>query len=164
MKRSTLIFGLGLCAVVFLYGRERAPSDRTTARPDITQLVQAADRREAEMQARQAAQAQKPNLPATATVAVDKTLPNHAAQIARLEQEYRDHPGFRQLVTDYNDETGHPNRGVTASLEALDQNAVAGAPAFALFRAVQPRAEIARALEHHWRDERERRDRDTTAP
>ncbi|MEE3504002.1 hypothetical protein [Acidiphilium acidophilum] len=164
MKRSTLILGLGLCTGVFLYGRERAPSARTIARPDITQLVQAADRREAEMQARKAAQAQKPDLPATPTEAVDKTLPNHAAQIARLEQEYRDHPGFRQLVTDYNDETGHPTRGVTASLEALDQNAVAGAPAFALFRAVQPRAEIARALEHHWRDERERRDRDTTAP
>ena len=161
MKRSTLILGLGLCAVVFLYGRERAPSGRTTARPDITQLVQAADRHAA---GSQAAQAQKPDLPATATEAVEKTLPNHAAQIARLEQKYRDHPGFRQLVTDYNDETGHPNRGVTASLEALDQNAVAGAPAFALFRAVQPRAEIARALEQHWRDERERRDRDTTAP
>ncbi|WP_288006552.1 hypothetical protein [Acidiphilium sp.] len=159
MKRSTLILGLGLCAVGFLYGRERAPSDRTTARPDITQLVQAA-----KAQARQATQAQKPDLPATATEAVEKTLQNHAAQIARLEQEYRDHPGFRQLVTDYNDETGHPNRGVNASLEALDQNAVAGAPAFALFRAVQPRAEIARALEQHWRDEHERRDRDTTAP
>jgi hypothetical protein len=164
MKRSTLILGLGLCTVVFFYGRERVPSDRTTAPPDITQLVQTANRRAAEAQARQATQAQKHDLPATATEAVDKTLPNHAAQIARLEQEYRDHPGFRQLVTDFNDETGHPNRGVTASLEALDQNAVAGAPAFALFRAVQPRAEIARALEQHWRDERERRDRDTTAP
>ncbi|MGC9272101.1 hypothetical protein [Acidiphilium sp.] len=163
MTRSILILGLGLCAVVFLYGRERAPSDRTTAGPDITQLVQAADRR-AEAQARQPGQAQTSGLPTTPTAAVDKTLPRHAAQITRLEQEYRDHAGFRQLVADYNAETGHPDRGVTASLEALDQDAVAGAPAFALFRTVQPRAEIARALDRHWRDERERRDHDTPVP
>ncbi len=158
MKRSTLILGLGLCAVVYLYGRERASSAHPIMQPNVARMVQMGDRPGA------GAQIKPTGLPATPTEVVDKTLPNHATQIARLEQEYRDHAGFRQLVADYNAETGHPNRGVTASLEALDQDAVAGAPVFALFRAVQPRAEIARALERHWRDERERRDHDTPAP
>lgn len=158
MKRSTLILGLGLCAVLYLYGRERAPSPQSVVQPNVTPVVQTVDRAVAKAPINEAV------LPATPTAAVDKTLPNHAAQIARLEQEYRDNAGFRQLVADYNAETGHPNRGVTASLEALDQDAVAGAPAFALFRTVQPSAEIARALDRHWRDERERRDHDTPAP
>lgn len=158
MKRSTLILGLGLCAVVYLYGRERAPSAHSVVQPNVARMVQTGDRPGAE------AQIKPTGLPATPTAAVDKTLPNHAAQIARLEQEYRNNAGFRQLVADYNAETGHPNRGVTVSLEALDHDAVAGAPVFALFRAVQPRAEIARALDRHWRDERERRDHDTPAP
>ncbi|MDD2878324.1 MAG: hypothetical protein PHT60_14070 [Acidiphilium sp.] len=158
MKRSTVIIGLGLCAIVYLVGHHiarQAQVPPSVTRPNIGQTVQAPNKNPV---------TGNPAVPGPAAQTIDQTLPSHDAQIARLEQEYRDHAGFRQLVTDYNAETGHPGRGVTASLEALDQDAVAGAPAFALFRAVQPRAEIARALDHHWRDERERRDRNTPAP
>jgi hypothetical protein len=158
MKRSTVIIGLVLCAMVYLFGQERTRQSGlvpTTNLPNIDQLVQASERIPV---------GPNPVVPRSAAQMIQKTLPSHAMRIARLEQEYRDHPGFRQLVMDFNAETGHPGRGVTASLEALDHDAIAGAPAFALFRAVQPRAEIARALDRQWGDERAQRDRDTPAP
>lgn len=159
MKRSTVIIGLVLCAVVYLLGRDvTRPSNANhsvAARPNIDQLVRASDKIPPQT---------SPAIPQTITQAVNKTLPSHAVQIVRLEQEYRDHPGFRQLVANFNVQTGHPGRGPIASIKALDQDAIAGAPVFGLFQAVQPRAEMARAFERHWRDERERQNQNEPVP
>lgn len=143
MKRSTVIIGIGLCGIAYLFGRDH--SNSPVPRPTISQLVSASD-----------PTMTKP-LPATAAQVIGQQLPDRTTRLAQLEREYRDHAGFRQLVADYNAETGHPGRGKTASLMALDRDAVAGTPAFALLRAVQPRAEIVRAFDRHWRDERGRR-------
>lgn len=158
MKRSTVIIGLFLCAVAYLFGQEQTRQSEfvpTDSSPNFDQLVQASERTPAGRNA---------VVPRSVAQMIQRTLPSHAMRIARLEQEYRDDPGFRQLVADFNAETGHPGRGETASPEALDHDAIAGAPAFALFRAVQPRAEIARALDRQWGDERAQRDSDTPAP
>lgn len=169
MKRSTLILGLGLCAVVFLYGRERE-QNLYPSRPMIAQGRWPASTALAQAGAGQGGttvrlpSSDSTSQDSTSQIVVTKTLGDHAGQIARLEAEYRNHAGFRQLVADFNAATGHPDRGEKASLEALDQNVDTGAPVFGLMQAVQPRAVIARALERHWRDERERRDRDSPAP
>ncbi len=96
MKRSTVIIGLVLCAVVYLFGQEQTRQSEfvpTDSRPNIDQLVQASERTPA---------GRNPVVPRSAAQVIQRTLPSHAMRIARLEQEYRDHPGFRQLVVDFN--------------------------------------------------------------
>jgi hypothetical protein len=165
MKRSTLIIGLVVCGVVYLFGREHTPvgiaPHATAPLPTINQIQQASQT------GKTPAIVPKMRRPAPATTVVAlmaSHMPNHQAQLATLEREYRVHPGFRQLVADYNAEAGHIGRGETASLEALDQDAMAGAPAFGLFQAVQPRAEMLRAMEQHWHDERQRQREDNASP
>ena len=74
--------------------------------------------------------------------------------MAALRRRYQNDPGFRQMVQDFNAMQGHPNRGEAASLQALDELAVAGAPASALITAIQPRPSFLRALQRHWQRQR----------
>ncbi|MEE3504300.1 hypothetical protein [Acidiphilium acidophilum] len=168
MKRSTVIVGLLLCTVVYLFGREHhepfVAARSSAPRPNINQLVR--EHLPAVVGPEPAVSspaASRTAVPRTAAEVIAPALPDPAARLARLKQEYRDHAGLRQLVADFNAETGHPGRGETASLQALDQDAVAGAPVFGLMQAVQPRAEMAHAFERHWRDERRRREDGRTA-
>jgi len=73
-------------------------------------------------------------------------LPDRAAQMAALEQEYRTDPAFRQMVTNYNLDTGHPGRSTADTLAELDQEAVANAPVFALMQVLQPQPLLVQLL------------------
>ncbi len=87
-------------------------------------------------------------MPQFVTHVVAKTLPSHKTKIARLERNYRDHPRFRQLVGAFNAETGHPGRGELDSLEALDQDVVAGLPALRFFQS--PSENVSRLKTKSW--------------